>query len=85
MKKTKFAENQITYALRQTESGTSVADVCRQLGVIEARFNVWTKKDDKLGLTELCDLRQLRDENARQERAVADLTADKRVSASSVR
>ena len=29
MKKTRFAENQITYALRQTQSGTPVADVCR--------------------------------------------------------
>jgi len=33
MKKSKFSDEQITYALRQVDSGTPVADVCRQLGV----------------------------------------------------
>jgi putative transposase len=36
MKRSRFSEEQITYALRQAESGTAVADVCRQLGVSEA-------------------------------------------------
>ena len=40
MKRSKFSEEQITYALRQVESGTAVADVCRQLGVSEATFYV---------------------------------------------
>jgi putative transposase len=37
MKRSKFSEEQITYALRQAEAGTAVADVCRQLGVSELR------------------------------------------------
>ena len=41
MKKSRFTEEQITYALRQAESGTPVADVCRQIGVSEASFYVW--------------------------------------------
>lgn len=45
-----------------------VGDVCRQLGVSEASFYVWKKKYGKLGLTELKELRQLRDENARLKR-----------------
>ncbi|NHA14619.1 transposase [Thioalkalivibrio sp. XN279] len=53
MKKSRFTEEQITYALRQAESGTPVADVCRQLGVSEASFYVWKKKYGKLDLTEL--------------------------------
>lgn len=77
MKRSRFTEEQISYALRQAESGTPVADVCRQLGVSEASFYVWKKKYGKLGLTELKELRQLRDENARLKRVVADLTLDK--------
>ena len=79
MKRSKFTEEQITYALRQTESGTPVADVCRQLGVSEATFYVWKKKYAHLGVAELRELRQLRDENARLKRLVADLTLDKHI------
>jgi putative transposase len=44
MKKSKFTEEQIAYALRQVESGAPPADVCRQLGVSEATFYIWKKK-----------------------------------------
>ena len=75
----RFTDEQITYALRQAEGGTSVADVCRQMGVSEASFYVWKKKYGKLGLTGLRKLCQLRDENARLKRLVADLTLDKHI------
>lgn len=39
-------------------------DVCRQMGVSEATFYGWKKKYGQLGLTEIRELRQLRDENA---------------------
>jgi len=79
MKKSKFTEEQIAYGLRQADSGTPVGDVCRQLGVSEATFYVWKKKYGKLGLSELREIRQLRDENARLKRVVADLTLDKQI------
>jgi putative transposase len=44
MKRSRFSEEQIAYVLRQTESGTPVADVCRQIGVSEATFYVWKKE-----------------------------------------
>jgi putative transposase len=79
MNKSKFSEEQIAYALRQADSGTLVGDVCRQLGVSEATFYVWEKKYGKSGLSERREIRQLRDENARLKRLVADLTLDKHI------
>lgn len=79
MKHSKFSEEQITYTLRQAESGTMVGDVCRQLGVSEATFYVWKKKYASLGVTELRELRQLREENSKLKRLVADLTLDKHI------
>jgi putative transposase len=79
MKGKRFTDEQIAYALRQAEGETPVADVCRQLGVSEASFYLWKKKYAKLGLTEIRELRQLRDENARLKLLVADLTLDKHI------
>src|SRR5262249_13399855 len=79
MKKSKFTEEQIAYALRQVESGTPPADVCRQLGVSEATFYIWKKKYAHLGVSELRKLRSLEDENARLKRVVADLSLDKHI------
>ena len=38
MKRSKFTEEQISFALRQAETGTRVAEVCRKMGVSEATF-----------------------------------------------
>ena len=79
MKKSRFTEEQIAYALRQGEAGTPVADVCRSLGISEATFYVWKKKYASLGVSELRKLRQLEAENARLKGLVADLTLDKHI------
>jgi putative transposase len=85
MKRARFSEEQITYALRQVEAGTPPADVCRQLGCSEASFYLWKKRYGNLGMTEVKELRQLRDENTRLKRLVADLTLDKHILAEVVR
>ena len=59
------------------ESGTLVADVCRQMGIAEATFYLWKKKFAHLGVNELRRLRQVEDENHRLKQLVADLTLDK--------
>jgi putative transposase len=85
MKRSKFSEEQVAYALRQVEAGTPVGDVCRQLGVSEATFYAWKKKYAHLGVSELRRLRQLEDENARLKRLVADLTLDKHMLSEALR
>jgi putative transposase len=79
MKKSRFTEEQIAYTLRLADSGTPVADVCRQMGIAEATFYIWKKKYAQLGVAELRQLRQLQDENARLKPLVADLTLDKHI------
>jgi hypothetical protein len=61
MKKSKFTEEQIAFALRQAESGTRVAEVCRKMGIAEQTFFRWKKKYGGLGVSELRRLRQLED------------------------
>ena len=85
MKKSKFSEEQIAYALRQAESGTAVADVCRQLGISDATFYVWKKRFAHLGVSELRKLRSLEDENRRLKQVVADLTLDKHMLSEALR
>ena len=74
MKKSKFTEAQIVFALQQAETGVTVAEVCRKLGISEATFYSWKKKYSGLGPVELRRLRQLEEENAQLKRIVADLT-----------
>ncbi len=78
MKKTKFTEAQIVFALRQADGGVRVEEVCRKMGISEATFYNW-KKFGGLGVTELRRLRQLEDENNRLKQIVADLTLDKQM------
>lgn len=67
MKKSKFTEEQIAYALRQVEGGTAVSEVCRRLGISEQTFYRWKAKFGEMGVSELRKLRQLEEENRRPE------------------
>jgi putative transposase len=77
MPKKGHSEEQILAALHQVEAGAQIADVCRKLGVSTATFYLWRKKYSGLGLNELRELRQLRDENSKLKRLVADLSLDR--------
>ena len=65
MKRSKFTEEQIAFALRQFETGNRVEEVCLQMGISEATFFNWKKKFGSLGVSELRRLRQLEEENSR--------------------
>jgi len=79
MKRSKFTESQIVFALKQSETGVAVAEVCRKMGISEATFYNWKKKYGGLGPDELRRLRQLEEENSRLKQIVADLTLDKQM------
>jgi len=44
MKKGMFKEAQIAFALQQAETGTSVEEVCRKMGIHQATYYNWKKK-----------------------------------------
>jgi putative transposase len=79
MRKSRFTEEQIAFALRQAETGTKVSEVCRKMGVAEATFYNWKKKYGGLGVTELRRLKQLEEENRQLKKLVADLSLDKQM------
>jgi putative transposase len=77
MKKKRFTDEQIAYALRQAEAGTKVTELCRKLGVSQQTFYRWRRQFAGMGVAELRELRQLRQENRQLKRLVADLSLDK--------
>ncbi|NIM19128.1 MAG: transposase [Candidatus Latescibacteria bacterium] len=79
MRKSRFTEAQIILALRQAEAGTPVAEICRKLEITETTFYRWKKKYGGLGVSELRELRQLREENRKLKQLVADLSLDKHI------
>lgn len=79
MKKSRFTESQIVFALKQSETGVKVEEVCRKMGISEATFYNWKKKFWGLGITELRRLRQLEEENSQLKKLVADLSLDKQI------
>ncbi len=79
MRKSQFTEEQIAMALRQAEVGTTVDEICRKLGVSQATFFRWKRKFGGLGVPELRELRQLREENRKLKGLVADLSLDKTI------
>ncbi len=75
----RHSEEQILYALRQVEAGKKVSEVCREMGVSQQAVYSWKRRYAGLGLNELRELRQLREENRKLKAIVADLTLDKHI------
>ena len=70
MKRKRFSEEQIAFALRQAESGTTIEEICRKMGVSEPTFYRWKKVYAGMGVSEIRRLKQLEDENAKLKRVV---------------
>lgn len=79
MSKRGHSEEEILRVLREVESGETVVEVCRKHGISQQSFYLWKKKYAGLGLSELRELRQLREENGKLKRLVADLSLDRHI------
>ena len=79
MGKRGHSEEAILRVLREAEAGDTVVEICRMHGISQQTFYLWKKKYGGLGLSELRELRQLRDENGKLKRLVADLSLDRHI------
>ena len=77
MKRKRYSVEQIVAAVKQHELGTSAGDIARKLGIAEQTFYRWKKQYGGLEAGEVRELKQLRDENAKLKKLVADLSLDK--------
>ncbi len=88
VKRSRYTNEQLAFALRQAESGTPVGEVCRKMGtpvgevcrkmgISENTFYRWKRKYAGMGVAELRRLKQLEEENRRLKQLVADLALDK--------
>jgi len=79
MRSSKFTEEQIAFALKQAETGTSVKEVIRKLGITEQTFYRWKKKYAGMLPSDVKKLKQLDEENRQLKKLVADLSLDKQM------
>ena len=77
MKRKRFSVEQIVGILKQAEVGVPVAELCRQAGISEQTFYRWKKQYVGLAVNQVRQLKQLREENARLKKLVAELSLDK--------
>ncbi len=79
MKKSKFTDQQIAFALKKAGNGTPIEEVCRKRGISQQTLHRWKKKFAGLGTEELRRLKQLEQENRPKKSLVANLSLDKQI------
>jgi len=79
MPKKGHTEGQRVAVLRQVEAGAKVAEICRKVGISQATYYLWKRQYSGVGVSELRELRQLREEVGRLKRLVADLSMDRQI------
>lgn len=77
MRPSRFTEAEVVQALRQVRAGTPAVQVCRRLGITQTTFYRWRAKHDDAAVTDLRDVRTLREENHKLRQIVANLMLDK--------
>ena len=79
MKSSRYSPEQVAFAMRQAESGTSVPEICRKMGIAEQTFYRWKKKYVGMGVADIRKVRILEEENRKLKQLVADLSLDKQM------
>ncbi len=79
MKRSRFSETEIVYAVKQVEAGVPVGDVARKYGVSQKTIYLWRTKYGGLSASEVARLKQLEEENRKLKQMVAELSLDKQM------
>ena len=77
MSRSKHTEAQMIGALKQLEAGRKAEDVAREVGVSKHTIYAWKAKYGGMSVSEAQEAKQLREENTRLRKLVADLSLDK--------
>ena len=85
MSRSRHTEAQMIGALQQVEAGRAVEDVGRELGVSKHTLYAWKTKYGGMDVSQAQEAKQLRDENSRLRKLVADLSLDKEALQSVIR
>jgi len=75
--RTKHTEAQMIGALKQMEAGRKAEDVAREVGVSKHTIYAWKAKYGGMDVSQAQEAKQLREENNRLRKLVADLSLDK--------
>jgi putative transposase len=85
MSRSRHTEAQMIAALKQLEAGRKAEDVAREVGVFKHTIYAWKAKCGGMDVSQAQEAKQLRDENTRLRKLVADLSLDKEALQSVIR
>ena len=74
MKRSKFSESKIISILKENENGRAVSDLCREYGISQATFYKWKSKYGGMTVSQLKQLKELEQENAKLKQMYADVS-----------
>ena len=77
MSRTRHKESEIIAVLKQVEMGRKAEDVARDTGMSKHTIYAWKAKYGGMDVSEAQEVKQLREENGRLKKLVADLSLDK--------
>lgn len=76
--KKRFTESQIVAVIKKQESGLSIKDICREIGISEATFYNWKAKYGGMEASDVSKLRELEKENAELKKMFAEMSLENR-------
>lgn len=76
--KKRFTESQIVAAIKKHESGITVKDICRELGISEPTFYNWKAKYGGMEVSDVVKLKELERENAELKKMFAEMSLENR-------
>jgi putative transposase len=76
LRKSRYTEEQIIFALKEHETGKTTAQICRKLGVSEQTFYRWKAKFGGMDVADAKRLKGLEEENRKLKQLVGELSLD---------